>query len=143
MRYHLQLPARGRLCDSTVAPSRREPALSVAWQLDSLPKGVVKTLSSYQPSPPVDRGIPLLIVKIGHYPLHHGAVAAARSLGRLGVPVYAVIEDRFTPMRFSRYLTGSFLWPTCGAEEPGALVAGLRRNGQRLGRPAGALAPHR
>lgn len=96
-------------------------------------------MSSYQPSPPVDRGIPLLIVKIGHYPIHHGAVAAARSLGRLGVPVYAVVEDRFTPIKLSRYLTGSFLWPTCGAEDPEVLVAGLRRIGERLGRPAVAL----
>lgn len=92
------------------------------------------------PSPPVDRRIPLLIVKVGRYPLHHGAVAAARSLGRLGVPVYAVVEDRFTPLGLSRYLTGSFLWPTSGAEEPAELVAGLRRIGERLGRPAVALA---
>lgn len=109
-------------------------------RLGSSLKEAVETMSSYQSSPPVDRGIPLLIVKIGHNPMHHGAVAAARSLGRLGVPVYAVVEDRFTPMGLSRYLTGSFLWPTCGAEESGALVAGLRRIGERLGRPAVALA---
>ncbi len=83
---------------------------------------------------------PLLIVKIGHYPLHHGTVAAARSLGRLGVPVYAVTEARFVPVGVSRYLTGRFLWPTTGGEPADELVRGLRGIGSYLGRPAVALA---
>jgi len=89
---------------------------------------------------PPDRCPPLLIVKIGCYPLHHGTVAAVRSLGRLGVPVYAVTEDRFAPVALSRYLTGRFLWPTTGGEPVAALLDGLRRIGARLGRPAVALA---
>ncbi|MFF8371174.1 ATP-grasp domain-containing protein [Streptomyces lydicus] len=83
----------------------------------------------------VDRTVPGLIVKIGGYPLHHGGVGAIRSLGRLGVPMYAVTEDRFTPAAVSRYLSGRFVWPTTGREEPERLVAGLLRIGRRIGRP--------
>ncbi|MFD9795923.1 ATP-grasp domain-containing protein [Streptomyces sp. NPDC059070] len=83
-----------------------------------------------------DRTVPALIVKIGNYPLHHGGVAAIRTLGRLGVPVYAVTEDRWTPAAHSRYLRRAFTWPTTGREDPGALVRGLAGIGRRIGRPA-------
>ncbi len=86
--------------------------------------------------PAVDRSVPGLIVKIGDYPLHHGGVGAIRSLGRLGVPMYAITEDRFTPAAASRYLRGRFVWPTTGREEPAHLVDGLLRIGRRIGRPA-------
>ncbi|MEN3314726.1 MAG: hypothetical protein V7605_960 [Acidimicrobiaceae bacterium] len=82
----------------------------------------------------LDPSVPALIFKIGRYPLHHGGVGAIRSLGRLGVPVYAVTEDRFTPAAVSRYLTGRFVWPTTGAESPEELVEGLLARGRRLGR---------
>ncbi len=83
-----------------------------------------------------DRSVPGLIVKIGDYPLHHGGVGAIRSLGRLGVPMYAVTEDRWTPAALSRYLRSGFVWPTTGTERPEELVAGLLRIGRRIGRPA-------
>ncbi|MFI6471551.1 ATP-grasp domain-containing protein [Streptomyces sp. NPDC050516] len=83
-----------------------------------------------------DRDVPGLIVKFGNYPLHHGGVGAIRSLGRLGVPMYAITEDRWTPAAQSRYLKRAFAWPTTGAEEPAALVDGLLRIGRRIGRPA-------
>ncbi|MCT9081371.1 carboxylate--amine ligase [Streptomyces fulvoviolaceus] len=83
-----------------------------------------------------DRAVPALIVKFGDYPLHHGGVGAIRSLGRLGVPMYAITEDRYTPAAASRYLTRAFVWPTTGTEEPGRLVEGLNRIGRRIGRPA-------
>ncbi|MFD7338817.1 ATP-grasp domain-containing protein [Streptomyces violascens] len=83
-----------------------------------------------------DRDVPGLIVKFGNYPLHHGGVGAIRSLGRLGVPMYAITEDRWTPAAHSRYLERAFAWPTTGAEEPAALVDGLLGIGRRIGRPA-------
>lgn len=83
-----------------------------------------------------DRDVPGLIVKFGNYPLHHGGVGAIRSLGRLGVPMYAITEDRWTPAAHSRYLRRAFAWPTTGAEEPAALVDGLLGIGRRIGRPA-------
>ncbi|WP_405527146.1 ATP-grasp domain-containing protein [Streptomyces canus] len=83
-----------------------------------------------------DREVPALIVKFGDYPLHHGGVGAIRSLGRLGVPMYAITEDRYTPAAASRYLTRAFVWPTTGTEDPGRLIEGLIRIGRRIGRPA-------
>ncbi|WP_330459237.1 ATP-grasp domain-containing protein [Streptomyces sp. NBC_00820] len=82
-----------------------------------------------------DRDVPGLIVKFGGYPLHHGGVGAIRSLGRLGVPMYAITEDPYTPAASSRYLKRAFVWPTTGAEEPAHLVEGLLRIGRRIGRP--------
>ena len=75
----------------------------------------------------LDRRTPVLVVKIGHYPLHHGGVGAIRSLGRAGVPVYAITEDRATPAALSRYLRGRFVWPTGGTEPAEQLLAGLVR----------------
>ncbi|MCX5422932.1 ATP-grasp domain-containing protein [Streptomyces sp. NBC_00078] len=82
-----------------------------------------------------DRDVPGLIVKFGDYPLHHGGVGAIRSLGRLGVPMYAITEDRYTPAASSRYLKKAFVWPTTGTENPDHLVEGLLRVGRRIGRP--------
>ncbi|MGW2380001.1 carboxylate--amine ligase [Streptomyces lincolnensis] len=84
----------------------------------------------------VARDVPGLIVKFGDYPLHHGGVGAIRSLGRLGVPMYAITEDRYTPAAASRYLERAFVWPTTGTEDPDRLVEGLLRVGRRIGRPA-------
>ncbi|WP_238431999.1 NAD(P)-binding domain-containing protein [Streptomyces cavernae] len=84
----------------------------------------------------VDRDVPGLIVKFGDYPLHHGGVGAIRSLGRLGVPMYAITEDRCTPAAVSRHLCRAFVWPTTGTEEPKRLVEGLLRIGRLIGRPA-------
>ncbi len=55
---------------------------------------------------------PVLLVNVGRLALHHGAVGIIRSLGRLGVPVYAIVEDRFTPACISCYLAGAILWDT-------------------------------
>jgi predicted ATP-grasp superfamily ATP-dependent carboligase len=88
---------------------------------------------------PQNRQIPALILKIGHYPLHSGGVGAIRTLGRLGVPVYATAEDRLTPAAVSRYCTGTFRWRTTGHEDPADLVGGLAEIGQRIGRKAVAV----
>lgn len=82
------------------------------------------------------RKVPALILKIGQYPLHSGGVGAIRTLGRLGVPVYATTEDPFTPAAVSRYCTGRFRWRTTGHEDPGDLIEGLTDIGRRIGRPS-------
>lgn len=86
-----------------------------------------------------DRSVPLLIVKIGRYPLHHGGVGAIRTLGRAGVPVYAVTEDRLTPAAVSRYLRGRFVAPTSGLEDESRLLEIFSGIGKQLGHPAIAL----
>jgi predicted ATP-grasp superfamily ATP-dependent carboligase len=82
----------------------------------------------------LDVSVPALIMKLGRYPVHHGGVGAIRTLGRMGVPVYAVTEDRYTPAATSRYLRGSFVWPTSAAEDPGELVERLTGIGRSIGR---------
>ncbi len=82
-----------------------------------------------------DRSTPLLIVKIGHYPLHHGGVGAIRTLGRAGVPVYTVTEDRFTPAAVSSHLRGRFIAPTTGLEDDDRLLEIFTDIGKQLGHP--------
>ncbi len=90
-------------------------------------------------APAFDVDVPAVIVKVGSYPVHHGSVGAIRSLGRVGVPVYAVVEDPLTPAARSRYLRGHFVWPTKGTETEAALVDGLARVGRRLPRRSVAI----
>lgn len=53
---------------------------------------------------------PVLVLKTGHYALHHGGLGIIRSLGMLGAPVFSVIEDHHAPTAHSKYLTGTFVW---------------------------------
>jgi D-aspartate ligase len=82
-----------------------------------------------------DRGVPALVFKISRNPMHHGTLAVIRSLGTMGVPVYAAVEDRATPVAVSRRLAGCFRWT---AFEPGAksLVPRLLEIARQLGRAA-------
>jgi len=91
------------------------------------------TANGRTPLPGLDRSAPVLLIRTGHYPLHHGTVGAIRSLGRLGVPVYTIVEDRFTPAARSRYLRGGFRWPTTGREQPEDLVQGVMGLGRAIG----------
>lgn len=61
------------------------------------------------PAPCFDTTVPLLVFKTGSNAIHHGTLGVIRSLGRAGVPVYAVVEDGFTPACASRWLTGHFV----------------------------------
>ena len=83
----------------------------------------------------LDTTVPVLVLKIGRYIFHHGTLGIIRSLGQMGVPVYAVVEDRFTPAAMSRYLTDAFVWGTQGLGEK-SLLSGLGAIRQRLGRTA-------
>ncbi len=86
-----------------------------------------------------DRSMPVLLVRIGRYPVYHGGVCAIRSFGRVGVPVHAIVEDRLTPAAASRYLESAHVWPTTGGETEEFLVEGLRRIGDALGTRALAI----
>jgi len=83
----------------------------------------------------LDRDVPVLMIKLAHAPLHHGVLGAIRSLGRAGVPVYGVHEDRLAPASLSRYLTGRFIW-SAASEDPDELLQGLLTMGDRIGRQA-------
>ncbi len=86
-----------------------------------------------------DRSMPVLLVRIGQYPVYHGGVCAIRSFGRVGVPVHAIVEDRLTPAAASRYLESAHVWRTSGSEPEPFLVDGLRRIGEELGTRALAI----
>ena len=51
-----------------------------------------------------DTSAPLLICKTGSHPAHHGGLFLARSAGRVGIPVVAMVESRLTPLAASRYV---------------------------------------
>ena len=82
----------------------------------------------------IDRTVPALMFKIGSYPVHHGGVGLVRTLGRLGIDVFAVTEDAYTPAARSRYLREAIVWPTTVAEPAEELVDGLLDVGRRIGR---------
>lgn len=84
--------------------------------------------------------VPALLVKVGCFPQLHGGLGVVRTLGRMGVPTYAMVEDRFTPVALSRLLAGSFVHPTTGAEDTSELVSVLLEIGREIGRPAVAVA---
>ena len=88
-----------------------------------------------RPEAQLDRDAPVLMIKLAHSPLHHGVLGAIRSLGRAGVSVYGVHEDRLAPASLSRYLTGRFVWPAA-SEDPDELLEGLSTMAATIGRQA-------
>jgi D-aspartate ligase len=77
-----------------------------------------------------------LVLKVGQYPLHHGGLAVVRTLGRVGVRVFGIHEDRGAPAARSAYLTGGFVWPTAGQDDhQRQLLAGIGDVLARIGRP--------
>jgi len=81
-----------------------------------------------------DVTVPVLVLKIGRYAVHHGTLGIIRSLGKLGVPVYAVVENHFAPATASRYLSKAFAWDT-GDRDAERLLVRITKIGERLGRP--------
>ena len=84
-------------------------------------------------SPVLDAAYPALIFKAGT--LHHGALGVARTLGRLGVPIYAVVEDAGEPLSHSRYLTETFVWESSPANDEAFLNA-MSGIAETIGSPA-------
>ena len=88
-----------------------------------------------------DTRVPVLVLKVGHYTLHHGGVGIVRSLGRVGVSVYGVHEDRFAPAARSKYLQGSLVWPNDNLEVD-QLLEGMAAIGKSLDHPTILIAEH-
>src|SRR5262245_4717544 len=83
----------------------------------------------------LDSTVPALVLKISGNVIQHGPLGVIRSLGRMGVPVHAAVEDRFAPAALSRYLAGAHIWDPRGLDT-GALLMGIAAIGERLGRRA-------
>ncbi|RBP16886.1 putative ATP-grasp superfamily ATP-dependent carboligase [Roseiarcus fermentans] len=82
----------------------------------------------------VDVSSPALILKAGRGVLHHGALGIARSLGRLGAPVYAIVDDMLAPLALSRYLARSFVWKRW--PDKTAFPCAIAAIAERIGSPA-------
>src|SRR5712671_7863823 len=78
-----------------------------------------------------DKATPVVVL-VCH---HHVGLGIARSLGRLGVAVYGIDSDRLSPMFFSRYCRGTFIWDlhSAPAEESIAFLSEVSR---KIGRRA-------
>jgi D-aspartate ligase len=86
-------------------------------------------------APPADVSTPAVLLKFDANVMHHGSLGAIRSLGRMGVPVYAVQEAAWAPAAHSRYLRGRVLWHPAGLS-PDQVQAGLAQLSDTIGRRA-------
>ena len=78
----------------------------------------------------VNTATPAFVLPLGN----HGALGLVRSLGRLGVDVYAVHHRRWAPPACSRYCRKLFSWSASGARADGSiefLLDVARELGQR------------
>jgi D-aspartate ligase len=82
-----------------------------------------------------DVSTPAVLLKFDPNVMHHGALGAIRSLGRMGVEVYAVQETAWAPAASSRYLRAKVVWRPGGLPAD-QVQAGLTRLSDRIGRPA-------
>ncbi|MGA7383857.1 MAG: hypothetical protein WBW81_03915, partial [Methylocella sp.] len=85
--------------------------------------------------PSLDTTYPTLILKASRGVIHHGALAVARTLGRLGVPVYAVVDDGYAPLALSRYLTRAFVWESWPVD-PASFLKEMSTIAGFIGHPA-------
>jgi D-aspartate ligase len=70
----------------------------------------------------VDTSTPVIVLR----PHHHGALGIFRSLGRLGVAVYAVEDGQWAPPLRSRYCRGVFHWDAGHAPQRDSVASLLR-----------------
>ena len=92
-----------------------------------------------RPSGGLDRSLPVLIVQVGDHPLQYGMLGAVRSLGRLGIPVYAVAPAGSALVR-SRYLAGAFGWTVSPSDDDRQILSDLLGFAATIGARAVALA---
>lgn len=87
-----------------------------------------------RPGPDLDTDLPAVVLWVSPFPLQHNCLGVFRSLGRAGVPVYAVVADPAAPVAKSRYLRGQILWQPHHGEGYAALINRLVAFGRELGR---------
>lgn len=80
--------------------------------------------------PPLDTAVPVVAICPGY----HGH-SIARSLGRLGVPLYGVFADAHSPGAQSRYWRKKFIWDISKAHEEQSVERLLTIGSQIGGRP--------
>ena len=81
-----------------------------------------------------DTSVAALVLNFSAYPFHQSSLGITRSLGRLGIPVFAVQRNSFIPSGVSRYLRGKFLWRT-DAQDSDRFLEEMASIGKILDRP--------
>jgi len=84
--------------------------------------------------PDFDTSVAALVLNFGEYPFHQGSLGVIRSLGSVGIPVFAIQRSRFIPSGASRYLSGKFLWKSDG-KNVAHFLEGLATIAKKLDRP--------
>ncbi|MGI9125372.1 MAG: ATP-grasp domain-containing protein [Mycobacterium sp.] len=87
-----------------------------------------------RPGPDLYTELPAVVLWVTRFPLQHNCLGVFRSLGRAGVPVYAVVADPSAPVARSRYLRGQILWQPHRGERYATLLDRLMNFGRALGR---------
>lgn len=85
-------------------------------------------------TPDLDRELPALVLWVTPFSLQHNCLGVFRSLGRAGVPVYAVVGHPNAPVMKSRYVRGQILWQPYLGEGYAVLLARLLDFGRTMGR---------
>jgi D-aspartate ligase len=88
-------------------------------------------LSNYE-HPAVDVSVPVVVLKPLRSLVQHGVLGIARSLGRLGVPVYWAHCESTAPAARSRYVSGTFNWEP-NYSHPESAIERLLQIGREIG----------
>jgi predicted ATP-grasp superfamily ATP-dependent carboligase len=79
-----------------------------------------------------DTSVPIVVLQLTPWTLHHGGLGIARTAGRLGVRVYwAHAHRQFSPVALSRYVCGRRFCDACAPAE--TLVEHLLEWGRQIG----------
>ncbi len=84
--------------------------------------------------PDLDPTLPAVVLWVTPFSLQHNCLGVFRTLGRAGVPVYAVVGEANAPVMESRYACGRILWQPHRGEGYTVLLERLLDFGRTLGR---------
>ncbi len=84
--------------------------------------------------PKFDTSVAALVMNFGEYPFHHGSLGVIRSLGSVGIPVFATQRRALLPSGASRYLRGKFLWKN-GGRDVDEFLDRMASIAKKIGRP--------
>ena len=84
--------------------------------------------------PGLDPDLPAVVLWVTPFALQHNCLGVFRTLGRAGVPVYAVAGTPNAPVVKSRYARGQIVWQPYLGEGFDVLANRLIDFGRKLGR---------
>jgi predicted ATP-grasp superfamily ATP-dependent carboligase len=81
-----------------------------------------------------ETSVATLVLNFGEYPFHQSSLGIIRSLGSVGIPVFAVQRNPYIPSGMSQYVSGKFLWKTDGKNRE-QFLEGMATIGRIFDRP--------